>query len=87
MCRFVRALVSLAIVRSNALLLQGTKDKEAYIFPILDLGGGVVMALLAPWSGFGTQMLGIRRLESQVSNRHMGQWEMEEGGNKWGRHG
>ena len=31
MCRFVRAQISLAIVRSNTLLLSGARDKEAHI--------------------------------------------------------
>ena len=31
MCGFVRAIMSLAIVRSNTLSLQGARNKEAYI--------------------------------------------------------
>ena len=31
MCGFVRAWMSLVIVRSNTLLLHGVRDKEAYI--------------------------------------------------------
>ena len=43
--------MSLEIVRSNTLLLQGTRDKDVCIYQIPDLAGGVVMALLAPWRG------------------------------------
>ena len=38
-CGFVRAVMSLAVVRSNSLLLRGS------------LADGVVMALLEPWCG------------------------------------
>ena len=48
---FVRAWVSLAIVRSNTLLLHGARVKEADIFQRPDLSYGEVMALLAPWRG------------------------------------
>ena len=37
MCGFVRARMSLAIVRSNILLLQGVRDKETYIRQRSDL--------------------------------------------------
>ena len=49
MCGFVRSKMSLVIVRSNILLLQGTRDKEAHIYHRLDLENEVVMALLEPW--------------------------------------
>ena len=49
MCGFVRAHMSLAIVRSNILLLRGARDKETYIRQIPNLEDGAVMALLAPW--------------------------------------
>ena len=37
MCGFVRARMSLAIVRSNILLLRGVRDKETYICQRFDL--------------------------------------------------
>ena len=49
MCGFVRAWMSLSIVRSNTLLLRGARDKEAYIGQRPNLEDGAVMALLAPW--------------------------------------
>ena len=51
MCGFVRAWMSLAIVKSNTLLLQGARDKEAYIYQRPDLVYRSVMALLMPWRG------------------------------------
>ena len=48
---FVRARMSLAIDRSNTLILQGARDKKAYICQIPDLEDGVVMELLARWKG------------------------------------
>ena len=51
MCGFVRARMSLAIVRSNSLLLHGPRDKEAHIQQRSELTDGAVMALLAPWHG------------------------------------
>ena len=48
---FVRASMSLAIVRSTTLLLHGARYKEAYIYQRLDMVYGAVMALLAPWRG------------------------------------
>ena len=48
-CGFVRARMSLAIVRSNILFLQGAREKEAYIRKRPDLVDEAVMALLAPW--------------------------------------
>ena len=50
-CDFVRARMSLAIVRSNTLLLHGARYKEAYIRQRPNLEDGAVMALLAPWRG------------------------------------
>ena len=51
MCGFVRARMSLAIVRSTILLLHGPQDKGALIRQQPDLTDGAVMALLAPWRG------------------------------------
>ena len=51
MCSFVRARMSLAIVRSNSLLLSGLRDKGARIWQQPYLTYGVVMALLAPLCG------------------------------------
>ena len=49
MCSFVKARMSLEIVRSNSLLLRGPRDKEACIRQRHELTDGAVMALLAPW--------------------------------------
>ena len=43
--------MSLAIVRSNGLLLRGPQDNEALIRQKPELMDGAVMALLAPWQG------------------------------------
>ena len=51
MCGFVRARMSLAIVRSNSLLLRGPRDKGARIRQRPELTDGAVMALLVPWLG------------------------------------
>ena len=51
MCRFVRARMSLAIVRSNSLLLRGPQDKGARICQRPELTDGAVMPLLAPYRG------------------------------------
>ena len=51
MCGFVWARMSLAIVRSNSLLLRGPRYKGARIWQQPELTEGVVMALLAPWRG------------------------------------
>ena len=51
MCGFVRVRMSLAIVRSNSLLLRGPHDKGARIRQQPELTGGAVMALLTPWPG------------------------------------
>ena len=51
MCGFVRARMSLAIVRSNSLLLRGSCDKGARIRQQTELTDGAVMALLATWRG------------------------------------
>ena len=51
MCGFVRARMSLAIVRSNSLLLRGPREKGACIWQQLELRDGLVMSLLAPWRG------------------------------------
>ena len=46
---FVRARMSLAIVRSTSLLLRVPRDKGARIRKRPELLDGAVMALLAPW--------------------------------------
>ena len=51
MCGFVRARMSLAIVRSNSLLLRSPHEKGALIRQQLELTGGAVIPLLAPWRG------------------------------------
>ena len=51
MCGFVRVKMSLAIVRSNSLLLRGPLYKGARIRQRPELMDGAVMALLAPWRG------------------------------------
>ena len=51
MCGFVKARMSLAIVRSNRLLIRGPQDKGARIRKGPDMTDGAVMALLAPWRG------------------------------------
>ena len=40
--------MSLAIVRSNTIILHGASDKEAYIRQRPNLEDGAVMALLVP---------------------------------------
>ena len=50
-CSFVQARMSLAIVRSNILLLQSSHEKGARIQQRPELMDGAVMALLAPWRG------------------------------------
>ena len=51
MCGFVRARMSLAIVRSINLLLHGPRDKGAFIRQQPELTDGAVTPLLAPWRG------------------------------------
>ena len=51
MCGFVRARMSLAIVRSNNLILRGPRNKVAHIWQQPELTDGAVMPLLAPWNG------------------------------------
>ena len=51
MCGFVQARMSLAIVRSNSLLLRGPHNKGARIWNRPELTDGAVMALIAPWRG------------------------------------
>ena len=48
MCGFVQARMSLAIVRSNSLLLCGPCDKGERIWQQPELTDGAVMALLVP---------------------------------------
>ena len=57
MCGFVRARMSLAIVRSNSLLLRGPRDKGVRIWKRPELTDGGVMPLIAPWCG---SILGIK---------------------------
>ena len=45
---FITARISLAIVRSNTVLLRGSREKEAYIRQIPNLEDEEVMAMLAP---------------------------------------
>ena len=51
MCGFVHARMSLAIVRSNRLLLCGPRNKGARIWQRPELTDGAVTPLLAPWRG------------------------------------
>ena len=51
MCGFVWARMSLAIVRSNSLLLRRPCDKGGRICQRPELADGAVMALPAPWCG------------------------------------
>ena len=51
MCGFVRGRISLAIVRSNSLLLRGPSDKGGRIRQGPELTDGAVLPLLAPWRG------------------------------------
>ena len=51
MCGFVRASMSLAIVRSNILLPRGPRGKGVRIWQRSELMDGAVMALLTPWRG------------------------------------
>ena len=51
MCGFVRARMSIAILRSNSLLIRGLRYKGARIRQLPELMYGVVMALLVPWRG------------------------------------
>ena len=51
MCGFVKARISLTIVRSNSLLLRGPRDKWGIIRQRPELMDRAVMALLAPWHG------------------------------------
>ena len=51
MCRFVRARISLAIARSNSLLLCGPRYKGTHIWKQPELTDEAVMELIAPWRG------------------------------------
>ena len=51
MCGFMRARMSIVMVRSDILLLRGPRDKGACICQRTELTDGAVMALLAPWRG------------------------------------
>ena len=75
MCGFVRASISLAMLRYNTFLLRGARYKEAYIRQRPDLAYGGVMALLAPWRGQGAQRIGIQRLENQEADGQLGRRE------------
>ena len=50
-CGFVRARMSLSIVRSNSLFLRGPRENGACICQRPELTDGAVMSLLAPWRG------------------------------------
>ena len=50
-CGFVREMMSLAIARSNSLLLCGLGDKGAHIWQRPEMTDGAVMSQLAPWRG------------------------------------
>ena len=51
MCGFVRARMSLAIVRCNSLLFRGPRENGVRIPQQPELMDGAVMPLLAPWRG------------------------------------
>ena len=51
MCSFVRARMSLVMVRSNTLLLRGTRYKGVYILQRPDMTDVVVMSLITLWKG------------------------------------
>ena len=51
MCGFLRARMSLSIVRSKRLLLCGPRDKGVRIRQQAELTDGAVMPLLATWRG------------------------------------
>ena len=51
MCVFVKARMSLVIVRSNSLLLHDPRNKGARIWQRPELMDGTAMALLAFWRG------------------------------------
>ena len=51
MCGFVRARMSLVIVRSNSLLLRGPRNKGVRIRQRPYLTDGALIPLLAPWCG------------------------------------
>ena len=51
MCGFLRARISLSILRSNILLLRGPRDKGVCISQKLYLTDGAVMALPTPCQG------------------------------------
>ena len=43
--------MSLVIVRSDSLILQGYRYKDALILQLTELTNGVEMVLLTPWHG------------------------------------
>ena len=51
MCGFVKARMSLEIVRSNSVLLRVPRDKLVRIRQRPDLTNGAVISMLAPWRG------------------------------------
>ena len=51
MCRFVRAKMSLAIVRLNSPLLRGPRGKGAHIRQGPEMKDWAVIALFTPWCG------------------------------------
>ena len=74
MCGFVRARMSLDIMRSNTRLLQGARDKEVYICPRPDLADGAVVSLLELWRDYGAQSIRIQRLENWAADGQKGRW-------------
>ena len=57
-CGFVQERMSLAIVRSNSLLLRRPRDKRVRIRKRPELTDGAVTALLAPWLGLILERMG-----------------------------
>ena len=68
---FVRAGISLAIVRSNSLLLRGPHDKGARIRQRPDLTDGAVMALPAPWRSSIYEILRGGTVEEYIKDSDM----------------
>ena len=73
MCGFVKASMSLAILRSNSLLLFGPQVKGGRIPQQLELTDGELMALIAPlWEEIGWVLKGkVVRYEFKNSDAVM----------------
>ena len=71
MCSFIRSRMSLVIVISNTLLLQGARERELYSRQRPDLVNGAVMELLVPWKVYVSQRLGSQRLEIRAAGGQM----------------